>query len=709
MNDVLIKTALVIPVHNRKKITLQCLRSLARIDMDGLDVHIFIVDDGSTDGTSDAIRSEFPNVEIIHGDGTLHYAAGINRGIEAALKWDPEFIVIMNDDAVFHEQFLQRLMRTARQNPRSVVGALLLLWDEPHKVFQVGLNWHTLQGGWQVPKDLTAFAVPGQPFEAECIVGNCVLLPTEAFHECGLMDEVHFQQGWGDVQYTTKMRKMGWKLLVDTHAYVWCEPNTYPQPLHQLSLRDSLKILFIDERHPANLKRQLVARWYSAPSKPKALAAFGVYCAMLAKKVFVYGFRNMGRPAELEKIPDPKMRQIIYVWNYREWGGAQIYFMSLMKEAKNEYLVTALLPSDSEPKILQYLNALEIPYEFLDPAPSIKRPNGLLARTSNRWTLLRSENGLANKILARDGLSDTIVHIDLGFWQSLLPLGRLCMKTNVFMTVHTGLPRYKGWRKLRWKIKGKIISRFSNFHLLASNQEAKDRLRPYLGSAKFDQIGVTYSGIDPIEIARVTEDRPAKADVRQRYGLPSDRPVLMTVGQFIERKGCWVLLESLKGLKDAGKDFAFVWLSTTMTDAETMKKIGDYGLSDSFRLMDSDEIGETRGELLTLLSVADIFVLASFQEGLPIALIEAMALGLPCIATSVNAIPEAIEDGQTGMLVKPNDPNDLQVAITALLNDPQQRAMFGAAAKKIAFEKFNAKITADRTMKLYEEVWKTNA
>jgi GT2 family glycosyltransferase len=260
-----------------------------------LDVRIFIIDDGSTDGTSEAIRSEFPAIEIISGDGSLHYAAGTNRGIQAALEWNPDFIVIMNDDAVFHEQFLQRLVHTARQNPRSIVGALLLLWNEPHKVFQVGLKWKTLRGGWQIPEDLTAFSVQREPFEVECIVGNCVLLPTAAVRECGLMDEKHFPHGWGDAQYTTKMRKMGWNLLVDPRARVWCEPNTYPRPLHRSSIRESLETLFNNERHPANLKRQLMARWHSAPTRPKALAAFAVHCFSLAQKTVVYGFRNIIR------------------------------------------------------------------------------------------------------------------------------------------------------------------------------------------------------------------------------------------------------------------------------------------------------------------------------------------------------------------------------------------------------------------------------
>ena len=62
---------IVAPVHNRRDITLQCLRSLSRLDTTGLNVHIVIVDDGSTDDTGDSIRDEFPNVEVVMGEGDL--------------------------------------------------------------------------------------------------------------------------------------------------------------------------------------------------------------------------------------------------------------------------------------------------------------------------------------------------------------------------------------------------------------------------------------------------------------------------------------------------------------------------------------------------------------------------------------------------------------------------------------------------------------
>jgi GT2 family glycosyltransferase len=286
MTEKLIKIEIVIPVYNRRETTLKGLQSLTKIDTEGFDVNIIIVDDGSTDGTADAIRLNYPQVKIIEADGTLHYAAGTNRGISDALTRNPDYIVTANDDAVFHDQFLQRLVKTAKENPRSVIGGLLLLWDEPHKVFQVDFKWKVLQGGWTQRNDLTVFDFPKTAFEVEGLAGNCVLIPVQAINEAGLMDEKNFPVGWGDIQYFVRMKKFGWKLMVEPRSYIWCEPNTYPAPLHKVSLNEKFKHLFINRRHPLNFQRQFIARWESAPSKSQALLGFFVYLSQLSSKVF---------------------------------------------------------------------------------------------------------------------------------------------------------------------------------------------------------------------------------------------------------------------------------------------------------------------------------------------------------------------------------------------------------------------------------------
>ena len=289
MKEKAVHVEIVIPVHNRRETTLQGLRSLSRIDRTGLFVHVIVVDDGSTDGTGEAISEQFPEVEIVYGDGTLHYAAGTNRGLQCALQKSPDYILAANDDAIFDVEFLRRMVSCAEENPRSVVGALLLLWDRPHQVFQVDPRWNTWYGGWQLPQELTAWTVPQEPWEVDAIVGNCVLYPVEVIREVGLMDEKKFPCGWGDAQYTRRMARAGWRLLIEPRARVWCEPNVNPPPLKTLSTRQLLKVLLVNERHPLNLKRQFVARWESAPTRFLAATAFTVALFRLALKSFGLG------------------------------------------------------------------------------------------------------------------------------------------------------------------------------------------------------------------------------------------------------------------------------------------------------------------------------------------------------------------------------------------------------------------------------------
>jgi len=170
MTEKPIHIEIVTPVYNRRDITLQCLRSLSKIDNAGLLIHVVIVDDGSTDGTEEAIRKQFPEVEVLKGDGTLHYTAGTNLGIQAALKKQPDYILAINNDSIFERDFLQRLVACAEENRRTVVGPLLLLWDTPHKVFQIGSHWQTWYGGWRHRFNQTVWTVPKRPFDVEIIV-----------------------------------------------------------------------------------------------------------------------------------------------------------------------------------------------------------------------------------------------------------------------------------------------------------------------------------------------------------------------------------------------------------------------------------------------------------------------------------------------------------------------------------------------------------
>ena len=264
------------PVHNRRELTLQCLKSLSRIDRTNLDVHIIVVNDGSTDGTAAAIGENYPEVEVVAGDGNLWYTAGTNLGIESALKHQPDYILAANDDSIFDEKFLVRMVECAEKYPRSVIGALLLLWDAPHRVFQVAPQWNTWQGGWRHWQEQTIWTVPQKPWEVEIIVGNCVLYPRTVVEEVGLMNEKKLDQ-YGDAEYTPRMRKRGWRLLIEPRARVFCQPNNSTEKVLQMPLRKKIKVLLKDRKNAHNLFYRYNFWVHSAPNKLAGVAAFGIF------------------------------------------------------------------------------------------------------------------------------------------------------------------------------------------------------------------------------------------------------------------------------------------------------------------------------------------------------------------------------------------------------------------------------------------------
>lgn len=291
--------AVAIPVHNRRELTLRALRTIMRAHTPGIDLRVIVVDDGSTDGTGDAIRQRFPEVTVLQGDGTLDYAGGTNAGLRHALSLEPDYVIAANDDSLFHRAFVERLVACATRHPRAIVGALLLSWAEPHRVFQVGQVWDTWYGGWRMPHHLTAFDLPRNPFEVQAIVGNCVLFPAEALRTGGLLDAERFPRWWGDAELTIRLRRAGWRLLIEPRALVWCQPNTLPPPLRTLAWRQVLHVLLRDRRHPLNLASQCSGRWATAPTRAHALIAFAVYVARL-------GLKAVGAGGAWPAWPDPR-------------------------------------------------------------------------------------------------------------------------------------------------------------------------------------------------------------------------------------------------------------------------------------------------------------------------------------------------------------------------------------------------------------------
>lgn len=384
----------------------------------------------------------------------------------------------------------------------------------------------------------------------------------------------------------------------------------------------------------------------------------------------------------------------------------QIYFLSIMRQLAGNYRIKVILPENSPEKILAYLQSNQIEFEFFDGNIDLRKTENLYQRIKRRWNDFFCNLTLAGK-LAQQKLDDAIVHIDAAPWSSFTLLFYLLFKTRIFVTFHTPLPRIAKWRRFWWQMKFGILANFENFYIVASNKKVKESLKPYLPTKKFQDIKIAYSSINLAEIAQNIKIQ--RSDIAARYDLPIDKFWLCNVGQFIERKGCWILLEALRELAKKRSDIYFYWLGTGALDQNILEKVNSYGLKDSFRFFTAEEIGRQRSDLLNFLTAADLFVMPSLEEGLPVALIEAMALEKCCIASDTDAIPEAVEHLETGFLIPPNNVQELKKAIEILLEDENLRQKLGKGGRNKVIKDFNDEKLGAIMLGLYEKALMNNA
>lgn len=395
--------------------------------------------------------------------------------------------------------------------------------------------------------------------------------------------------------------------------------------------------------------------------------------------------------------------QVLYVWPYLEWGGVQIYFAGIMKLARERYAVRAVMPKGSAERLLSYMERLGIPCEFFDAHVDASPARSVWHKIRRRWRKARCEFVIARH-LSRHPLKRSILHMDFGPWSSFWLLLYLSLRSNVFVTLHIAVPELSGLRGFEWRLKFLTLCSVPGFHLLASNRDMLESLRPYVPRKHMPAVRVAYSGIDPEEIRQALEANFNRAALCEKYGLPPDSFFVFSLGQMVERKGYSVLLKAARSLQQrrAQQSLYFVWVGTATRNQEIEHRIDEYGLRDSFRTITSGEIGESRQDLLALLRLADLFVLPSLSEGLPVSLVEMMALGKACVASNINAIPEAIKDHETGVLVPPGDHQALAEAITELQANPKLRARLAAMGQAYALSNFDERTAARTTLDYYE-------
>jgi len=218
------RVAALMTVHNRKDKTLRCLSKLfAQSLPEAHTLEVYLTDDGCTDGTPQAIRALYPQVNIIEGDGTLYWNRGMYRAWQEAAQGEHDFYLWLNDDTFLYEDALVCLLETSslKSDCAIVVGPT----DSPdHRKITYG------------GKDRKGRLLPveGEVAEISLFHGNIVLIPASVYRVLGNVD--YYYTHWrGDTDYGVRAAKAGIKMFQagkalgmcdrDHEDLSWCHPD----------------------------------------------------------------------------------------------------------------------------------------------------------------------------------------------------------------------------------------------------------------------------------------------------------------------------------------------------------------------------------------------------------------------------------------------------------------------------------------------------
>jgi len=206
---------------NGKDDTLECLRSLLKLDYPNFET--VVVDNGSTDGSEEVIRSLFPSVRFIQTGRNLGYAGGNNVGIKHALSQGVDYVWLLNNDTTVDPQALKALVETAASDPRiAFVGSKIYYYDKPDVIWCVGGTIDLAEGG------RTDHPGMGQEdrgqFESISDVGyvtGCSLLASRAAIEAiGFLPEEYFLY-FEETDWNLAAQKKGYRTVIAPASLVW--------------------------------------------------------------------------------------------------------------------------------------------------------------------------------------------------------------------------------------------------------------------------------------------------------------------------------------------------------------------------------------------------------------------------------------------------------------------------------------------------------
>jgi glycosyltransferase involved in cell wall biosynthesis len=260
-------------------------------------------------------------------------------------------------------------------------------------------------------------------------------------------------------------------------------------------------------------------------------------------------------------------------------------------------------------------------------------------------------------------------------------LAAVMARTPVVATVHL-YPRIRP--RISARVQHRLLAR--GVHHVAVSHAIADRLVAELGWPP-GRVEVVHNGIDGRRYDAVRD-----AEVRRSLTSDVARKLVVCIARLANQKGLPHLVEAMQLLPDVS-----LAIAGDGPDREALKAFATgLAVGDRVRFLGR------RHDVPRLLSAADVFVLPSLWEGLPLSLVEAMAAHVPIVATAIAGIEEAVTDGESALLVPPADPAALARAIRRILDDPETAGRLAAAAAARQSAHFSLDTMVGRIEAIYE-------
>ncbi len=266
---------------------------------------------------------------------------------------------------------------------------------------------------------------------------------------------------------------------------------------------------------------------------------------------------------------------------------------------------------------------------------------------------------------------------------------------RVPVRVHTFTGLIFPWRTGAFRLLLKQMDRLTCLfatHVIPEGEGVKKLLEQEKVTRKRLEV-LAHGNINGVDRAYFTPSG-RRMEIRRRLGVPEDAVFFVFIGRITRDKGVRELLDAFASLRaEAGKPpVALALVGGTEDDAVEGRDLPDV-LSPGFQQ-----------DIRPWLEAADAFVLPSYREGFPNALLQAGAMGLPSVATDICGCNEIIDDGKNGLLVRARCAKELARAMATLRDDPEKRRAMGERAAQLVAEKFDNRIVWEALLQFYEKV-----